>query len=330
MKKVSIIIPNYNNGKFIEQCLESVVNQNYPSKEIIIIDDGSNDDSVEKIKSFIKKYGNEAIKLICQTNLNASIARNEGIKMASGDYVLFLDSDDLLEDSILDFMVKEYEDQKVDLIIGNYEKINENGDIIGERIFSDNNTIVGKEKNFNELINFDPVPSNKFYNLRIIKENNIWWGNVRIGQDLNFYLKYLLLCKKILLTNRHIYKYRINNSSVSRTYDLRIFDIVNVFSDVEKFYTKNNRTILYKKDIPALTLKHYGFQMDKQFFYSNYGIRKLIIEYFSIQEKLLDYSHCKQNDAFKKMRRKFRIKCALRLIIASNIYRWLKLRKTKK
>ena len=106
-KKVSIIIPNYNAGKYILKCMDSVIKQTYKNIELIVIDDGSNDGSWSIIQEYAKR--NENISILHQQNLNASIARNRGIEVATGEYLIFLDSDDILYQEAIEKMVSKIE-----------------------------------------------------------------------------------------------------------------------------------------------------------------------------------------------------------------------------
>ena len=91
---VSVIVPIFNGARFIAECLNSVVRQSYTNLEILVIDDGSLDNSVEVVNSFISKHPKSAIRLYCQTNGGSSAARNTGLINAKGEYVAFLDADD--------------------------------------------------------------------------------------------------------------------------------------------------------------------------------------------------------------------------------------------
>lgn len=320
MKKVSIIIPNYNNSKYIEDCLNSATKQDYPEKEIIVVDDGSTDDSVEKVEKYIKNNKNDDVRLIQQSNLNAAIARNNGMKNAAGDYVLFLDSDDLLEEGVLKRMVEYYEKDKTDLVVGGYKEIDEKGHVYGNKRLTNDQAVLEADKDFIRLMSIKPAPSNKLYDFNLIRENNLTWDNVRIGQDLNFYLKYLSLCKKVSLIDLNIYKYRNTPNSMSRSFDFRIFDIVNVFEGVKKYYAQHKKERLFAHYIPMCALKHYSNQMDKQVYYHSFRERKLIVNYFSVCEKQLDYSKCVVNSDFKKLHTKFIIKRTLWPIFTSKLY----------
>src|SRR5690625_3677419 len=116
MKKplVTIIIPVYNVEKYIAECLNSVIRQTYSNIEVIIINDGSNDNSYEIIESYSKKYNN--LKIIDQENKGQSVARNVGLTKAKGKYIYFLDSDDYIKDITIENLVSKMEENNLDLI----------------------------------------------------------------------------------------------------------------------------------------------------------------------------------------------------------------------
>ena len=100
MPKVSVIVPVYNVEKYLNKCLDSLINQTFNDFEIIIINDGSPDDSKQIIEKYKSKY-NDFIKVINQSNQGLSASRNNGLKIASGAYIMFADSDDYLELNML-------------------------------------------------------------------------------------------------------------------------------------------------------------------------------------------------------------------------------------
>lgn len=328
MTKISVIIPNYNNGRFLTECVESVLRQKQIEKEIIIVDDGSTDDSISIIKTLLNKYKDENIRFVCQNNLNAAIARNKGLELASGEYVIFLDSDDILLDGVLERLAKIQKKLKADLLIGNYVVVDEKRKSIDERRFTNSDILLDGAKDFGHLMSLDPVPTNKLYDLKIIRNNKLSWGNVRIGQDLNFYLKYLSLCKKVALINDRFFEYRICKTSMTRTYDFRILDIAESFNDVKAYYHKRGCDALFAKYIPFLALKHFSVQMSKLIYFENRRERDLVVRYFSLSEKTIDYSKC--SSEYKRLRLKFRLKCCLRLLYISGMYRAFKMWRERK
>ena len=305
---ISIIIPNYNGEKYILRCLDSIVKQKYKNIEIIIVDDGSTDNSVNMIKKYKEDNNLKNMSLICQNNLNAAIARNEGIKNATGDYVIFIDSDDILKENILNDIFMNIVNKSYDLIIGNYDIIDTNEHIIDQKQFFYEKKEYNKNEIYDNLLKINPVPSNKIYNLRIIKKYNIFWGNVKIGQDLNFYLKFLLKCQSVISIPNTMYKYRIVNGSMSRKYNFNIFDISNSFDDIKKFYIMNNSEKLYDTYLQVIELSHYYSQILKAKYFKTIKEKKLVIDFFSIKEKRINYSVCKNyNSYYKRIKLKFLI-----------------------
>ena len=174
-KKVSVIIPNYNAGKYILKCMDSVIKQTYKNIELIVIDDGSNDGSWSIIQEYAKR--NENISILHQQNLNASIARNRGIEVATGEYLIFLDSDDILYQEAIEKMVSKIERDQSDMVIGNFYITDKEGNPTRKCIFTDRDRI---EENPILLNKIAPNPSNKLYKSDFIKRYDIVFGNVRI------------------------------------------------------------------------------------------------------------------------------------------------------
>lgn len=312
---VSVIIPNYNAKEYIKQCIESVLLQDYKDFEIIIVDDGSTDNSWEIIGEMAA--GDERIRPHRQANLNASIARNRGIEIAKGKYLLFLDSDDVLFPNALSKLVTAIEDSESDIAIGNYKQIDRCG-----RTIRDCNVTKGRDKilNMMDIVNGTPNPSNKLYKKQIIDQYMIRFGNVRIGQDLNFYLKYLAVCKTGTFVQENIYGWRELEGSISNSYNFRIFDITESFKDVRKFYKENELIKLYDDYIKAIEYRHCYLQMEKQKNFSSRKARKVVIEYFSLMLESLDISKCKNLDTVKNDYWKCRLKLCFKTFYASPLY----------
>jgi glycosyltransferase involved in cell wall biosynthesis len=126
---VSVIIPNYNYGNYISETLSSVLNQSYKNLEIIVVDDGSTDNSIE----VIKRLGQD-IRIIEQNNSGVSSARNKGLKASTGKYVCFLDADDFWEEHKVELQVMAAEEYDLDLIYCGYSECDVNLNIIKEQI----------------------------------------------------------------------------------------------------------------------------------------------------------------------------------------------------
>ncbi|NBI64457.1 glycosyltransferase [Clostridiales bacterium] len=121
MKKVSVVVPVYNAEPFIRQCVESIASQTYPELEIILIDDGSEDKSMEICREF--SSADKRIRILCQDHQGVSAARNQGLETASGEYLLFVDSDDMIHPDLAEAFVQQLEKRSADLAFCDYRKL---------------------------------------------------------------------------------------------------------------------------------------------------------------------------------------------------------------
>ena len=210
MEKVSIVLPVYNSDSTLEKCIKSIINQSYKNIEIIIINDGSIDDSIKIIEDLKRK--DERIKVLNKKNEGVSKARNDGISIASGKYIQFVDADDILEENITYELVKVLEKNDVDLAFCGY-KI----EYIDKKIvefYGIANSYQGKPKDlienlFNESLLF--MIWNKLYKKDLIK--NDFNEELSLGEDALFNLEYLKRCNRICSVNLPLYCYRLSRSS---------------------------------------------------------------------------------------------------------------------
>ena len=129
---VSIIIPAYNAEKYIEQCIDSIISQTYKNIEVIIVNDGSTDNTLAICEKYAKE--DKRIKIVKKKNEGVSKARNDGIKIATGKYIMFIDSDDYIDDDYIEIMHKNIVEKKADLVVSNYTR-DKNG--VKEKIYFD-------------------------------------------------------------------------------------------------------------------------------------------------------------------------------------------------
>ncbi len=218
--KLSIIVPIYNAEKYLEECILSVIKCKRKEVEVLLIDDGSKDNSYEICKKFKE---DKRIKIIHKNNEGVSVARNIGIENATGDYLMFLDADDyILEDKwslIISYLDKEY-----DFVGFSYNSLFSNGKTIYEPFFFKNNSYT--TCNYNEILNIlfgTPMLYTcwgKLFNRHIIKNNNIRFKkNIKIGEDYLFVLDYFKLIKNPILINEAILNYRQNIYGVMKNFN---------------------------------------------------------------------------------------------------------------
>lgn len=210
MPKFSVIIPVYNTENYLDRCTLSCINQTYKDFEIILINDGSKDNSGTICDEYSKK--DNRIKVIHQENAGVSTARNVGIINAIGDYIVFLDSDDYLEFNMLEKLNNIIENNEVECIIYNLKNELENKIVYGKELIDSLITLIRTE-----TIN---SPWNKIYKRSIIEKYNIKFDKkIQIGEDLLFNISYISKIKTIYLYNDKLYNYTIeNNNSLTSKY----------------------------------------------------------------------------------------------------------------
>ncbi|MCX8074606.1 MAG: glycosyltransferase [Clostridia bacterium] len=242
---VSVIIPAYNAQKYIKKCIESVLNQTYAHIEIIIVNDGSKDDTLKICKSYAKNNSN--VKIITTKNRGVSYARNSGINSSNGKYIVFIDSDDYVDREYISALITNYDDNKLTLC-GYYEVIeNINNKLNSKLNFKEK--ITGLKEDFYLLYNNGLINSNfcKLYLSNIIKSNEIKFDEeISIGEDLLFNLEYMKYVNDgFKLVELHLYYYvKRKRDSLSIRYNkdmlLSKMKIYNNLNDFAKSYFLEN------------------------------------------------------------------------------------------
>lgn len=217
---VSIIVPTYNAEKYLDSCIQSVLRQTYTNWELILIDDGSTDKSGRIAEEY--GFADERITVFHQKNLGVSLARNQGIDEATGNYVVFLDADDELIEDCLAKTVNIAEETNADVVAG---RSCENQELFQDRIIW-----TGAEALENSLKDhlFTYSACAKLIRREFIGKTR-FTPDIRINEDS--YFVFQLLCKQnvFVLTNDVIYFYRANSESSSRTvFSEKYFDILKV------------------------------------------------------------------------------------------------------
>jgi glycosyltransferase involved in cell wall biosynthesis len=217
--EVSVIVPCYNTGLYLENCLNSIFNQSFTDFEVIAINDGSTDNTKDVLEKF--KRGFDSLSVYDQSNSGASSARNLGIRMARGKFVVFVDSDDFINKDYLATLYQSINLNSCDLASCAYIDI-----FLKKHTIQSNYEYSGKIKadNFIPYLfeNIGGVLWDKIYRIKIIREFNIQFTeSISISEDLLFNLDYLKYANNIFIINKPLYNYNRNNTiGLSRTFDL--------------------------------------------------------------------------------------------------------------
>ncbi len=220
-EKVSIIIPVYNAEKFLEKCLDSIINQTYKNIEIICI----NDDSTDNSEKILKQYQLKDNRIIFKTIENGGLtrARNTGIKEATGEFFMFVDSDDYIESNMVEKMLNTINKEKADVVRCTNFLENQDGEILKIEDFSIRNKLLTKQEINEEIISkiIDGELLSYACVLMIRRETifktNLFNEKLRFLEDKAFFIDLILVTEKIYFLDIPLYHYMINEKSLTKS-----------------------------------------------------------------------------------------------------------------
>ena len=250
---ISIIVPVYNNSLFLDECVKSVLSQTYYDWELILVDDGSTDDSGEICDSWTMK--DDRIRTIHQINAGVSAARNRGILESKGDYLMFLDSDDALHKETCFCLINYQNDSHADCIVFGSKQVSGNLWIPEEEITYD--SLADFKKDFEKILLSELLSPvwNKFYKRELIKSH--FPKDMSFGEDLVFSLNYLKQCERICFVPWPYYFHNnLNDHSITHTFrKSQIYDIERWQTTILQFLDKGSESrSLYSKYIKDVML----------------------------------------------------------------------------
>lgn len=214
---ISIIIPVYNVENHLKQCIESVINQTYKELEIIIIDDGSKDSSGKICDEYAEK--DKRIKVIHKENGGISKARNTGLDIATGKYIMFIDSDDFFEENTCELLYNEIENKNADYVIGNYRHTSHDSKNWSYPLFNvediDSNFKVSIKDYKKSIYVLNSVIWNKIYKRDFIEEHNLRFIEGVMAEDAIFAIYFYTNSDNGYYIKDVIYNYRQNDEKKS-------------------------------------------------------------------------------------------------------------------
>lgn len=255
MDKISIVVPVYNVEKYIVRNLKSLVKQTYKNIEIIVVNDGSPDNSQKIIDKFQKKYPDK-IKSYIKENGGLSDARNYGIAKATGKFIMFIDSDDYVEKNIVEELYNSIKENKSDIAIcdiyDDYEMINRSGIYKNYIPKSFCDIYTDKLQLLNRFCTW-----NKLFNIELFKDKNMLFAQNKIYEDLRLIPKLYLKANKISYVNKPLYHYIIREGSVMTSSNIvKNLDIISGFEDLIGYYKKEKKYSLFKDELEYLVVDH--------------------------------------------------------------------------
>lgn len=221
---ISIVVPVYNASKYLKECIDSLLNQTYKNLEIILINDGSTDNSLNICKS----YNDSRIKVIDKQNSGVSKTRNLGIETSSGKYLMFVDSDDYLDLDYVEKMYNYLKENNYTTVISGLTQVTDNKKIIGYVKHSSNNCSLTFNNIVPEIVNKITLCSSckTLFSLEELKNNKLKFKeNMKFCEDMLFSFDNLSKTKSIGYLNNNGYYYRKNDESITNNTGLDTFKI---------------------------------------------------------------------------------------------------------
>lgn len=244
MKKISVIVPIYNVEKYISRCLDSILMQEYENLELILINDGSTDNVEKIINMYLEKYPN-IIKYIKKENTGLSDTRNRGIEIATGEYIMFVDSDDYLAPDLLK-KLKPYMDKEIEMIKFKAQKVTENGEELGTLNGPVLDETTGEEA-FSKMCFEDELMETAWlylYKTELLKQNSFKFAKGLYHEDFGLIPLIILKAKTFVSTDICGYNYVQSTNSITRTQNYektvkKVYDLLihydNIINSIEKY-----------------------------------------------------------------------------------------------
>lgn len=252
MKKVSIIVPVYNTGKYIKKCIESLLNQTHKNLEIILINDGSKDNSEEIILS----YKDSRIKYIAKENEGIGKTRNLGIEVASGDYLMFIDSDDYIREDCVEKFLQKCQKTNCDLVISNFYEDKKVLKEVKYPYFEDSSL----KDNPDILNKVNLGPCNKIYSKELFSDPKNRFVEDLKYEDAPFVCRMLCTAKKIGKIDECLSYYVIHDNSQTTVRDKKTYDIIRICKIIDEDLREFSYLDIQRIDLLVMILTDYTIQ----------------------------------------------------------------------
>ena len=286
MPDISIIVPIYNAERFIEKCIDSLLNQTKQELEFILINDGSTDNT----ESIIKKYTDKRIKYFKNKNQGIGKTRNFGISKAKGKYLMFIDSDDYITENACEELYLKAKTSKADIVVCDFYKVYDNKK--QEEIKLPSFKTTSLKDNPNILIDINLAPWNKLYKTSLIKENNIKFVEGIKYEDAPFVAEALDKSNKIAKLDKCLNYYVIHGNSETTVRDERVFDILKIVDLIRTYFKDKKYT---KEVVDKLTVRiitNYTIQQRNQKV-KKVGMKFIDEAFEYLKKEVPDYKHNK-------------------------------------
>ncbi|GBU10761.1 glycosyl transferase [Erysipelotrichaceae bacterium] len=260
MKKVSVILPTYNVAQYLERCVNALVSQTYEEVEFLFVNDGSPDNCLEILVEYSNKY--PQIDVVSKKNGGAADSRNFGLQHITGEYVMFADPDDWLENTAIADLVAILEQNDADVAIGRYTRNYEQKQSIIEKFYSFQRELKISEtgntlrENPAILIDIYQAPWGKIYKREIFNDEEVRFPVGCSCEDRIFTLNFLHKFGKMVFLDKSIYNYAVRPGSAMTAKDRQVFEMFEIMDMVLNYYRKNGIFDQFRDELEFLYIQY--------------------------------------------------------------------------
>lgn len=284
-KDISIIVPIYNAENYLKKCIDSLVNQTKKELEILLINDGSTDKSEEIINS----YQDSRIKYYKNKNQGIGKTRNFGIEKSTGKYIMFIDSDDYLDEKACEILYNKAENDKLEIVLCDFYKLYDSGKLEEVKQPSFKNSSL---KDNPKILNENLSPWAKIYKRELIIKNDIKFIENLKYEDAPFVSIALDKARKIGKVDQCLNYYLVHENSETTIRDEKVFDILEIVNIIRKYFKNKN---YIKETLDKLTVRiitnytiQQRMQKDKKI-----GMKFIDEAFIYLKKEIPDYKNSK-------------------------------------
>ncbi len=260
-KKLSIIIPIYNGGRYLSTCLDSVVNQTIEEYEIICINDGSTDNSFDVLEEYKRKYP-ELIKVYHKENQGVWKAREFGISVATGEYIGFCDCDDIVDKSMYEKMYSSIIQSKADMVICAFVRVDDETGKVGKAEMNGwGNATLNMTEEKEQFALFNTAPWNKMIRRDIIQKHVKFDKPPRVAEDMMLLLSVYPSIKKVELIAEPLYYYYVRKNTAMTYFRLEEMNVFQQSMLITQQYVINNGGVVWEDVVELFVLIHMGLSV---------------------------------------------------------------------
>lgn len=296
MIDISVIVPVYNSEAYLDKCISDILAQTYTNFEVIFVNDGSTDSSLDILNSYV----DARFKVVDQANQGQAVARNNAIKMAQGEYITFVDSDDRIDPTMFEALMRASNNKKADIVWCDMATFSDEKNY--NRIYSEFSELTDSKKSY---ILHNAGPCAKIIRTDLIVKNNLYFLTNHVYEDIAIVPAYALYANEIVYVDAALYFYRMHEGSTMKqvSYNRKLEDIFDSMDHLSSYFKGT-----YAEEMEYLYIKHLLHAASLRFYPYEQG-DKHRIKINAIMKK--QYPKWHKNVYYRQNDIKFKIVCNL-------------------